>query len=91
MEQTLALPPGDKLMSTRIFITEEDVTEHTGGRKSKAYGIVREVNKLAKEKGSHPFPAGKANKYLFSDIFSIPMEEIDKVIREQEVGKCTAG
>ena len=91
MEQTLALPPGVMPMSTRIFITGEDVMALMGCRKSKAYGIVREVNKLAKEKGSHPFPAGEANKYLFSDIFSIPMEEIDKVIREQEVGKCTAG
>lgn len=91
MAQTSAMPPGVVQGSTRIFITGEDVMALMGCRKSKAYGIVREVNKLAKEKGSHPFPAGKANKYLFSDIFSIPMEEIDKVIMEQGVVKCTAG
>lgn len=51
-----------------------------GCGKSKAYDIVREVNRQAKKKGNHPFPAGKANKYLFSDIFNIPMDEVDKVI-----------
>lgn len=54
-----------------------------GCKRSKAYDIVRKVNELAKKKGNFPFPAGKANKYLFSDIFNIPMEEIDRVIKEE--------
>ena len=66
--------------STRIFVTQEDVATLLGCGKSKAYDIVREVNKQARKKGNHPFPAGKANKYLFSDIFDIPMEEVDRVI-----------
>lgn len=69
--------------STRIFITQEDVCVLLGCGKSKAYDIVHEVNELAKKKGSHPFPAGKANKYLFSDVFDIPVEEVDKVINRE--------
>ena len=76
----LAVAPGDVRESTRIFVTQEDVAALLGCGKSKAYDIVREVNRQAKKKGNHPFPAGKANKYLFSDIFNIPMDEVDKVI-----------
>lgn len=76
----LAEAPGVVRKSTRIFVTQEDVAALLGCGKSKAYDIVREVNGLAKKKGNHPFPAGKANKYLFSDIFDIPMDEVDKVI-----------
>lgn len=72
--------PGVVRKSTRIFVTQEDVAALLGCGKSKAYDIVREVNKQAKKKGNHPFPAGKANKYLFSDTFDIPIEEVDKVI-----------
>ena len=77
--QALAEAPGVVRRSTRIFVTQEDVATLLGCGKSKAYDIVREVNEQAK-KGNHPFPAGKANKYLFSDIFDIPMDEVDKVI-----------
>lgn len=76
----LAMGPGAVRKSTRIFVTQEDVATLLGCGKSKAYDIVREVNRQAKKKGNHPFPAGKANKYLFSDIFDIPMDEVDKVI-----------
>lgn len=79
----LATAPGVVRKSTRIFVTQEDVTALLGCGKSKAYDIVREVNEMAKKKGNHPFPAGKANKYLFSDIFSIPIEEVDRVINEE--------
>ncbi len=78
--QTLAEAPGVVRKSTRIFVTQEDVAVLLGCGKSKAYGIVREVNEQAKQKGNHPFPAGRANKYLFSDIFGIPISEVDKVI-----------
>lgn len=76
----LAMGTGAVRKSTRIFVTQEDVATLLGCGKSKAYDIVREVNRQAKKKGNHPFPAGKANKYLFSDIFDIPMDEVDKVI-----------
>lgn len=79
----LAEAPGVLQKSTRIFVTQEDVSVLLGCGKSKAYDIVREVNKLAKKKGNQPFPAGKANKYLFSDIFNIPIEEVDKVINKE--------
>lgn len=79
----LTTAPGTVRKSTRIFVTQEDVAALLGCGKSKAYDIVREINKLAKKNGSHPFPAGKANKYLFSDAFGIPIEEVDKVINEE--------
>lgn len=82
----LTAAPGVVKKAARIFVTHEDVAELLGCGKSKAYEIVRGVNELAKKKGNQPFPAGKANKYLFSDIFDIPIEEIDKVIsNEMEV------
>lgn len=79
----LEVSPGVMRKSTRIFVTQEDVAVLLGCGKSKAYNIVREVNARAKKKGNHPFPAGKANKYLFSDIFDIPLEEIDKVLNRE--------
>ena len=80
----LAESPGVVRKSNRIFVTQEDVTVLLGCGKSKAYDIVREINELAKKKGNHPFPAGKANKYLFSDTFDIPIEEVDRVINEEQ-------
>ncbi len=78
--ETLARAPGVVKRATRIFITQEDVATLFGCGKSKAYDIVRKVNECAKKKGNNPFPAGKANKYLFSDIYNIPIEEVDRVI-----------
>lgn len=75
--------PGVVQKSTRIFVTHEDVATLLGCGKSKAYDIVREVNRQARKKGNHPFPSGKANKYLFSDIFDIPLSEVDKVINKE--------
>lgn len=68
------------LKMTRIFVTQEDIVELLGCKKSMAYRIVREINDCAKEKGNRPFPSGKANKYLFSDLYAIPIDEIDRVI-----------
>ncbi len=76
----LTAAPGVMRKSTRVFVTQEDVAALFGCGKSKAYGIVRQVNEFAKKKGNHPFPSGKANKYLFSDIYNIPIEEVDRVI-----------
>ena len=79
----LAEAPGVVRKSTRIFVTQEDVAILLGCGKSKSYDIVRKVNEQAKKKGNHPFPSGKANKYLFADIFDIPIEEVDKVINNE--------
>lgn len=80
----LATSPGVLGQAKRIFVTQEDVAGLLGCGKSKAYEIVREVNECAKKKGNKPFPAGKANKYLFSDIYDIPIEEIDRVINNEQ-------
>lgn len=82
----LAGAPGVIRKSTRLFVTPEDVAAILGCKATKAYNIVREVNQQAEEKGYHPFPAGRANKYFFSDAFGIPIEEVDNVINgEREV------
>ena len=84
--QSLETASGVIKRSTRIFITAKDVEVLMGCKKSKASQIVQKVNKLAKEKGKEPFPSGKANKFLFSDVFSIPMEDVDRVLnKEKEV------
>ncbi len=82
--ETLVRVPGVVKRATRIFITQEDVATLLGCGKSKAYNIVRQVNECAKKKGNYPFPSGKANKYLFSDIYDIPIEEVDRVIIGEE-------
>lgn len=43
--------PGVVQKSTRIFVTQEDVAALLGCGKSKAYDIVREVNRQARKKG----------------------------------------
>lgn len=80
---TSTTAPGVVRKSTRIFVTKEDVSILMGCKDSKAYEIVREINKLAKKNGSQPFPSGKANKYLFSEAYGIPIEEVDRVINEE--------
>ncbi len=79
----LTTAPGVIKKSTRLFITGEDVMRLFGCSKSKAYDIVRGVNKCAKDKGHRPLPAGKANKYLFANIYDLPIEEVDRVISNE--------
>ena len=82
----LMIAPGVIKKTTRLFITGDDVMQIFGCGKSKAYNIIRDVNKCAVERGNRPLPAGKANKYLFAAIYDLPIEEVDKVINdEQEV------
>lgn len=69
--------------ATRIFVTADDVIALFGCGRSKAYNIVREVNQYAKQKCGYPMQSGKANKYLFSEMFFVPLEEIDRTIRER--------
>lgn len=81
---TLAEAPGVIQKGTRLFVTPEDVAVLLGCGKSKAYNILREVNKQAEKKGHIPFPAGRANKYFFSDAFGVPIEEVDRIINEEQ-------
>ncbi len=77
---SMATAPGVIRKTTRIFVTQEDVMALFECGKSKAYDIIRDVNKRAKEKGQCPFVTGKASKYLFSELYGIPIEEVDSVI-----------
>jgi DNA polymerase/3'-5' exonuclease PolX len=79
----LATAPGVVKKSLRIYVTQEDVAILFGCGKSKAYQIVREVNECAKKRGNCPLPTGKANKYLFSDIYDIPIDEVNSVISRE--------
>lgn len=82
----LAASPGVVKIAARLFVTNEDVMKLFGCGRSKAYRIVQEVNAHAKEMGKRPLPAGKANKYLFSDLYGIPVDEIEKIISDKEEG-----
>ena len=57
-----ASTPGVMRNATRIFVTQEDVAVLLGCGKSKAYNIVREVNKSARKKATIHFrPARQIN------------------------------
>lgn len=71
---------GVKGNATRTFITPNEIIFLLGCKKSKAYKIVRELNDLSVKQGNFPFPLGKANKYLFSKVYAIPIDEVNKVI-----------
>ncbi|MCI9095190.1 MAG: hypothetical protein HFI97_01540 [Lachnospiraceae bacterium] len=79
----LLTAPGVVKKASRLFITSEDVMLLFGCKQSKAYDIVREVNNYAKAKGYRPLPSGKANKYIFADIYNLPIEEVNRVINEE--------
>lgn len=64
----------------RIYVNTNDVMEILGCKKSYAYKVIKDVNEVARSKQLMPFPDGKANKYLFADVYGIPSEAIDKVI-----------
>lgn len=57
-----ASAPGVMKNASRIFVTQEDVAILLGCGKSKAYNIVREVNRSAKKKATIHFrPARQIN------------------------------
>ena len=82
----LLTAPGVVKRAARLFITSDDVMKIFGCKQSKAYDIVRIVNNYAKEKGYQPMQTGKANKYLFAELYAFPIEDVNRVIYgEQEV------
>lgn len=76
----LAEAPGVLKQAPKLYVTCQDVEVMLGCARSKAYSIVQETNAYAKSKGMRPFTAGKANKYIFADLYGIPIEDVDKVI-----------
>ena len=72
--------PGVIRQASRMYITQADVSKLLGCKQSKAYSIVKDVNRIAVERGKAPFPSGRANKYIFSDMYDIPIEEINSVL-----------
>lgn len=79
----LATAPGVTMGVTRIYVTAEDVMVLLGCKENKAYEQIREVNRHAMEKGLMSFPSGKANKYLFSELQGIPIEDVNAVISRE--------
>lgn len=76
----VSLAPGVVKKATKVFVVQADVAEILGCCKSKAYNIVREVNEYAKKNGNLPFPSGRASKYLFAELYGIPIDEVNRVI-----------
>jgi len=72
--------PGVVKEAPKLYVTCKDVEVMLGCAKSKAYNIVRDTNAYAKSKGMRPFVGGKANKYIFADLYGIPIEDVEKVI-----------
>lgn len=64
----------------RTYVDSKDVMEILGCARSYAYRTIREVNEEAKTRNMMPFPDGKANKYIFAEMFGIPSEAVDEVI-----------
>lgn len=78
--ESIMTAPGVIKRATRVFVTPEDVSALMGCRRSMAYEMIKKINDDAKKRGKHAFPSGKANKYLFSEYYEIPIEDVDKVI-----------
>lgn len=81
--ESLDKAPGVLRKAPQPYVTQEDVSKLLGCSRNKAYETLRAVNKCAKSNGKQPFPAGKANKYLFADIYGIPLEDVDRVINSE--------
>lgn len=68
------------IKTKRTYITASDVSVLIGCKHTKAYKILRSVNETAVAKGYMPFGQGKANKYIFSEMYGIPIEDVDAAI-----------
>lgn len=80
----LATAPGVITTASRLYVTADDVKAILGCMDNKAYEVIREVNTYAKKKGFYSMPQGKANKYLFAEMYGFPQEEIDRLIGIKE-------
>ncbi len=79
-QKTEKVQPGVIKQATRFYITKEDVSVLLGCGSTKALEVVRKVNEYAKKKGGFALQPGKANKYLFAEMFLVPIEDVDRII-----------
>lgn len=70
------------MKTTRVYITAANVADLLGCQKTKAYKVIKAVNEEAAKRGLCPFGQGKANKYLLSDLYGIPIDDINNVIEK---------
>lgn len=80
----LAEAPGVISVPIRVYVEIADVMIILGCKKSKASDYIKEINDKAKKDGGMAFPAGKANKYLFSEMSKLPIEDINKVLEAND-------
>lgn len=80
----LETAPGVVAAPARSYVESADVMMLLGCRKSKASDYIRKINVKAKEDGGMAFPAGKANKYLFSEMSKLPIEDINRVLQAND-------
>ena len=83
---TVETAPGVLGAALTTYITAADVMKLLGCKQNKAYQTIREVNKIAKELGQFAYGQGKASKYIFAEKFGIPMDVVNAVISQNNVG-----
>ena len=80
-----AIPaPGVISAPVRLYVEVKDVMVLFGCKRSEASNYIREINTKAKKEGGIAFPAGKANKYIFSEMSKLPIEDVNKVLAEND-------
>lgn len=84
---TLAMAPGVISAAVTTYVTAPDVKCLLGCMDNKAYETIREINKLAKEKGLCAYGKGKASKYIFAEKYGIPINVIDSIIDQNKEEK----
>lgn len=74
--------PGVISAPVRAYVEIADVMILFGCKRSKASDYIKQINNKVKADGGIAFPAGKANKYLFSEMSRLPIEDINKVLEK---------
>ena len=82
--QSMETAPGVIAVPTRLYVEIKDVMTIFGCKKSKAGNYIRDINAEAMKQGKVVPPAGKVNKYLFSKLTEIPIEDINAVLRAND-------
>ncbi len=72
--------PGVLTAPIRSYVKVKDVMILMGCAKSKASTYIKDINDVAKKNGKMALPAGRANKYLFSKMTDMPIEDINAVL-----------
>lgn len=78
--QRMETAPGVISVPIRLYVEIKDIMTLFGCKKSKASDYIRDINATAKKQGIITFPAGKVNKYLFSRMTDIPIEDINAIL-----------